>query len=89
MPNDILPLETGYAVIQLKEKTPASREDWEKNREFYVNAMRGAKQNDALVAYVKRLRIKIVGEPKFPAPAMLVDPTNKDDSSSNAETDEQ
>ena len=89
VPNDILPLETGYAVIQLKEKTPASKEDWEKNREFYVNAMRGAKQNDALVAYVKRLRIQSVGEPKFPAPAMLVDPTNKDDSSSNAETDEQ
>lgn len=89
VPNDILPLETGYAVIQLKEKTPASKEDWEKNREFYVNAMRGAKQNDALVAYVKRLRSQIVGEPKFPDPAMLVDPSSKDDAPSSPETDEQ
>jgi len=89
VPNDILPLESGYAVIQLKEKTPASKEDWEKNREFYVNAMRGAKQNDALVAYIKRLRSQIVGEPKFNDPAMLVDPTNKDDGPSGPETDEQ
>jgi peptidyl-prolyl cis-trans isomerase D len=89
VPNDILPLETGYAVIQLKEKAPASKEDWEKNREFYVNAMRGAKQNDALVAYIKRLRSQIVGEPKFNDPAMLVDPTNKDDGQSGPETDEQ
>jgi peptidyl-prolyl cis-trans isomerase D len=89
VPNDILPLETGYAVIQLKEKTPASKEDWEKNREFYVNAMRGAKQNDALVAYVKRLRSQIVGEPKFTAPAMLVDPASNDGSQGSSETDEQ
>ncbi len=89
VPNDILPLETGYAVIQLKEKTPASKEEWEKNREFYVNAMRGAKQNDALIAYVKKLRSQVVGEPKFPTPAMLVDPTNKDDAPSGPENDEQ
>lgn len=89
VPNDILPLETGYAVIQLKEKTPASKEEWEKNREFYVNAMRSAKQNDALIAYVKKLRSQVVGEPKFPEPSMLVDPTNKDDAPSGPENDEQ
>jgi peptidyl-prolyl cis-trans isomerase D len=89
VPNDILPLESGYAVIQLKEKAPASKEDWEKNREFYVNAMRGAKQNDALIAYVKRLRSQIVGDPKFPDPAMLVDPSTKDDAPTGPETDEQ
>jgi peptidyl-prolyl cis-trans isomerase D len=88
VPNDILPLETGYAVIQLKEKTPASKEEWEKNREFYVNAMRTAKQNDALVAYVKKLRSQIVGEPKFPEASLLVDPTSKDDAPSNVENDE-
>ena len=89
VPNDILPLESGYAVIQLKEKTPASKEEWEKNREFYVNAMRGAKQNDALIAYVKKLRSQVVGEPKFPEPSMLVDPTSKDDAPSSPENDEQ
>jgi peptidyl-prolyl cis-trans isomerase D len=89
VPDDILPLETGYAVLQLKEKTPASKEDWEKNREFYVNAMRGAKQNDALVSYVKRLRTQIVGEPKFPEPSLLVDPSSKDDAPGNSENEEQ
>ena len=29
-----------------KEKAAASKEDWEKNREFYVGAMRAAKQAD-------------------------------------------
>jgi peptidyl-prolyl cis-trans isomerase D len=90
VPDDILPLESGYAVIQLKEKAPASKEEWEKNREFYVNAMRGAKQNDALVAYVKKLRTQVVGDPKFPEPSLLVDPTSKDDGpSNNAENEEQ
>jgi peptidyl-prolyl cis-trans isomerase D len=89
VPNDILPLDSGYAVLQLKEKTPASKEEWEKNREYYVNAMRGAKQNDALIAYVKKLRSQVVGDPKFPEPSMLVDPTSKDDAPSNAENDEQ
>ncbi len=89
VPNDILPLETGYAVLQLKEKAPASKEEWEKNREFYVNAMRSAKQNDALVAYIKKLRSQVVGEPKFPEASLLVDPTNKDDGSSNVENDDQ
>jgi peptidyl-prolyl cis-trans isomerase D len=89
VPNDIVPLETGYAVLQLKEKTPASKEEWEKNREFYVSAMRGAKQNDALIAYVKKLRSQVVGDPKFPEPSMLVDPSNKDDAPSGPENDEQ
>jgi peptidyl-prolyl cis-trans isomerase D len=89
VPNDILPLETGYAVIQLKEKSPASKEEWEKNREFYVNSMRAAKQNDALVAYIKKLRSQVVGEPKFPEASLLVDPTSKDDAPSNADGDDQ
>lgn len=89
VPDDIVPMESGYAVIQLKEKTPASKEEWEKNREFYVNAMRTAKQNDALVAYVKKLRSQVVGEPKFPEASLLVDPSSKDgDAPSNAENDE-
>lgn len=56
VPNDVIPMMDGYAVIQLKEKTAASKEDWEKNRDFYVSAMRSAKQSDALASYVKRLR---------------------------------
>src|SRR5262249_48921756 len=36
---DALPFENGYLTIALKEKTPASKEQWEKNKEFYVGAM--------------------------------------------------
>ncbi len=89
VPNDILPLETGYAVLQLKDKAPASKDDWEKNREYYVGSMRANRQNDALVAYIKKLRAQVVGEPKFPEPSMLVDPSNKDDAPNNADSNEE
>lgn len=55
-PDDLVPLETGYAVIRLKEKTPATKEQWATDRDFYVSAMTKAKQSDALAGYVKRLR---------------------------------
>lgn len=56
VPGDILALEDGYAVIALKEKKIASDEEWKQQRDFYLSAMRGAKQQDALVGYVRRLR---------------------------------
>ena len=65
VPDDILPLDNGYAVIQLKEKTPATKEAWEKDREFYMSAMRVAKQNDALTGYMRRLRSSLGSEVKF------------------------
>ncbi len=64
-PPDAIPFENGYLAIQLKEKTPASKEAWEKNKEFYLGAMRAAKANDALVAYVKRLRDQPADAIKF------------------------
>jgi peptidyl-prolyl cis-trans isomerase D len=66
-PNDVVALDDGYAVIQLKEKTPASEEEWQKNREFYLAAMRGAKQNDALVGYLQRLKSTYASELKYNA----------------------
>ncbi len=65
--SNVVPMATGYAVVQLKEKSPASEEEWKKNREFYVSAMRSAKQNDAIVAYVKRLKSNLGGEIKYNA----------------------
>lgn len=67
MPSDLVALENGYAVMALKEKTAASKEDWEKNREFYVGAMRTAKQADAIAAYVQRLRGLLASDVKFNA----------------------
>lgn len=53
---DVVPLERGYAVIQLKEKTPVSKEQWEKDREGFMSGMRARKELDALIQYTKRLR---------------------------------
>jgi peptidyl-prolyl cis-trans isomerase D len=64
-PGDILPFDSGYIAIQLKEKTPASKEEWDKNKEFYLATLRANKANDALVAYVKHLRDAPGGEAKF------------------------
>jgi peptidyl-prolyl cis-trans isomerase D len=53
---DIVPLRSGYAVVQLKEKTPVKKEDWEKDREDTLVGIRKTKQIEALVLYVQRLR---------------------------------
>ncbi|WP_441287058.1 peptidylprolyl isomerase [Sorangium sp. KYC3313] len=65
LPKDVVALANGYAVIQLKEKTSASQEQWDKDREFYTSAMRAAKQNDALIGYVRRLKSTIGSEVKY------------------------
>jgi peptidyl-prolyl cis-trans isomerase D len=56
VPDDLIKLEDGYAVMQLKEKSAASREQFESERETFVAAMLAAKQADALNGYVMRLR---------------------------------
>ena len=64
VPGDVVPLEDGYAVVALKEKKVASDEEWKEQRDFYLSAMRGAKQQDALVGYVRRLRVAAENEIK-------------------------
>ena len=66
-PSDVTAFDTGYLVIQLKEKTPASKEEWEKNKQFYLGAMRAAKANDALITYTKRLTSQLAGDAKYTA----------------------
>ncbi|WP_437768181.1 peptidylprolyl isomerase [Sorangium sp. So ce281] len=65
LPKDVVALANGYAVVQLKEKTSASQEQWDKDREFYTSAMRAAKQNDALIGYIRRLKSTIGSEVKY------------------------
>jgi peptidyl-prolyl cis-trans isomerase D len=72
-PNDVIPLEAGYAVMALKEKAPASKESWDKERERYVSSLRNTKQNEALAAYVKQLRSKLATEIKQ-NPAVVNEP---------------
>jgi peptidyl-prolyl cis-trans isomerase D len=47
---------TGLVVIQLKEKTVATREDFEKEKWPILRALRQAKANDAVARYVAELR---------------------------------
>lgn len=56
IPDDLIKLEDGYAVMQLKEKSPASREQFETERDTFTAAMLAAKQADALNGYVMRLK---------------------------------
>lgn len=54
--NDLVKLERGYAIVQLTEKKPATKEEFEKARADLAASVLGAKQQDALVGYVARLR---------------------------------
>lgn len=65
VPNDIVELFNGYAVMALKEKTPASKEAWEKDRAAFIARLRAEKQNDALTAYLDRLRNTLGAEIKY------------------------
>jgi peptidyl-prolyl cis-trans isomerase D len=56
VPNDLIKLYDGYAVVQLKEKTQPTEEDWAKEGGRYLDQRRRAKQRDALVRYVQELR---------------------------------
>jgi hypothetical protein len=62
-PNDVLatPIATsdGSVVIQLKEKNPARREDFEKNKDAIVGPLTELKATDALTRYVAELRKKL------------------------------
>jgi parvulin-like peptidyl-prolyl isomerase len=48
--------DDGYIVVQLKEHKAATKEDFDKERDTYELTLLGAKQNEALAYYVRRLR---------------------------------
>lgn len=56
VPNDLIQLYDGYAVVQLKEKRSATDEDWAEEGGRYLDEQRRAKQRDALIRYVEQLR---------------------------------
>jgi peptidyl-prolyl cis-trans isomerase D len=57
--------EDGQIIFALKEKSPASKEAWEKDRVTYLAALRANKANDALIAYVKRLQGLLAADAKY------------------------
>lgn len=50
---------TGFAVLQLKEKTLAKKEDFAKDRLTILRGLRVAKEQDAVVRYIAALRSKV------------------------------
>lgn len=64
VPPDTIHLDDGYAVAQLVEKKAATREAFQKDREKYARGLLAAKQHDALVGYLARLREQAKAEIK-------------------------
>ena len=48
--------EDGFMVVQLKEHKAANKEEFEKDREVYLQTLLAVKQAEALAIYVKRLK---------------------------------
>ena len=63
MPEPLRTMEA-FVVVQLKDHKLATREDFDKERETYVQTLLAAKQAEALSLYVRRLREKAKGEIK-------------------------
>ncbi len=55
-PSDLVKLPNGYAVLQLVERKTPGKQEFDGERERYSRALLSAKQQDALIAYVNRLR---------------------------------
>jgi peptidyl-prolyl cis-trans isomerase D len=59
-PGDVAPepikTDDGYLVVQVKEQKPATKEDFDKERDTYTLMLLNAKQAEALAYYVRRLR---------------------------------
>lgn len=53
---DLAPVQDGYAVVQLKDKTLPTEEEWAQERVTYLDGLRREKQRDALARYVQDLR---------------------------------
>ncbi|GMV15845.1 MAG: SurA N-terminal domain-containing protein [Polyangiaceae bacterium] len=70
---------TGFAVLQLKEKTLAKKEDFAKDRLAILRGLRVAKEQDAVVRYIAALRSKV--KDKITYDQRLLEDTSADDGS--------
>lgn len=71
--------QQGLAVVQLKEKTVAKREDFEKNKADTLRSLRSAKAKDALARYLAALRNQSKDKIKLD-PQLVEDQAGADDS---------
>ncbi|MBK7578891.1 MAG: SurA N-terminal domain-containing protein [Myxococcales bacterium] len=71
---------TGFAVLQLKEKTLAKKEDFAKDRLSILRMLRGAKEQDAVGRYIASLRSKVKDKITYDQ-RLLEDNASSDDGS--------
>ena len=59
-PGTIMPeplrVDDGFMIVLIREQKPATRADFDKERDTYMSMLLAAKQAEALAVYVKRLR---------------------------------
>ncbi|MBK6694495.1 MAG: SurA N-terminal domain-containing protein [Myxococcales bacterium] len=53
---ELLRGEDGFVAVMLKERKAATKEEFEKERETYMQTLLASKQNEALSLYLRRLR---------------------------------
>lgn len=68
----------GWAVLQLKEKTAAERDDFEAEKQTILRQLRLARRADALIRYVARLRDEAGDRIKID-PRVAQDPRSDDE----------
>jgi peptidyl-prolyl cis-trans isomerase D len=71
--------DSGYAVLQLKEKTLAKKEDFTKDRFQIMRALRTSKESDAVARYLAALRGKV--KDKIVVDTHLLEESGAEDSS--------
>jgi peptidyl-prolyl cis-trans isomerase D len=69
--------DDGFFVVQIKDRKAATKDEFDKDRETYMQTLLAAKQAEALAVYVKRLREAAKSEVKIDE-SFLVDPSSKD-----------
>ncbi len=72
---DPIPTTKGLAIMQLKEKDPAKRAEFDKDKARMMQAMRAAKQDEALARYISQLRAKL--KDKIKVAPQLIEPPKK------------
>jgi peptidyl-prolyl cis-trans isomerase D len=80
--------DDAFVVVRLKEHKTATKEEFEKERETYMQTLLAAKQTDSLAIYVKRLRETAKAEIKIDQ-TYLADPNAKDGGAPGGDEEEE
>lgn len=88
MYKEVIRGDSGYLVVQLKDRKAATKDEFEKERDTYVQTLLAAKQNEALALYMKRMRETAKAEIKVNE-AYFKDPARGDGGAAPVPLDEE